>query len=88
MESEDRTWCGLILSRVPLQLISGKAGYTQYLLLASNKAHSSPILEKLQSSWKGKTLQQNRITLSVISLGNECCSISEEIKEVFMRSGI
>lgn len=88
MESEDRTWCGLILSRVPLPLIRGKAGYTQYLLLANNKEHSSPILEKLQSSWRDKTLQQNRITLSVISLGNECYSISEGIKGVFMRSGI
>lgn len=59
---------GLTSSRVPLPLIGGKAGYLLSTCCWQTTRNTVPILEKLQSSWRGKTLQQNRITPSVISL--------------------
>lgn len=37
-----------------------------------------PILEKQQSSWSGKTLQQKRIILCDKLAGNECWDVWEE----------
>ena len=64
--------------RVGSILIGEKAGYILNTCCEEETRSTVPILEKQQSTWSGKTLQQKRIILCDKLAGNECWGVWEE----------